>query len=215
MSKKFFSLIHGSAVHIAPETKIIPAEEFSALMNASEIIDNVKEDAKKYQLEVSSESEIIKERAQKEGYEAGFQEWVEKIAQLETEIQEVRQEVSKLVIPVALKAAKKIVGREIELSRDVIVDIVLSNLKAVAQHKKITIYINRKDQEALEAHRPRLKQIFESLEILSIRERSDIEPGGCIIETEGGIINAQLENQWHILETAFAKMQLKAAAPPL
>jgi type III secretion protein L len=38
--------------------------------------------------------------------------------------------------------------------------------------------------------------------VLSLRDRSDIQPGGCIIETEGGIINAQLENQWRVLENA-------------
>ena len=30
-----------------------------------------------------------------------------------------------------------------------------------------------------------------------------MEPGGCLIETEAGIINAQLENQWRSLEAAF------------
>ena len=215
MNKKFFSLIHGDAVHIAPETKIIPADQFSKLIDGNEIIEKVQEDAKKHRIEVLSEIEKLKEQAQQEGYEAGFQKWSEKIAELETEIQEVHQEISKLVIPVALKAAKKIVGREVELSPDVILDIVMNNLKAVAQHKKITIYINRRDQEILETNRSKLKEIFESLEILSIRERSDIQPGGCVIETEGGIINAQLENQWHILETAFEKMKSKSIANKL
>ena len=49
----------------------------------------------------------------------------------------------------------------------------------------------------------KIKKIFERLENLSIQERDDIEPGGCIIETEAGIINAQLENQWRSLEIAF------------
>jgi type III secretion protein L len=110
------------------------------------------------------------------------------------------------------KAAKKIVGRELELSEDAIVDIVSSSLKAVAQHHKITIYVNKKELAILEANRPRLKNIFESLESLSLRERNDIAPGGCVIETEGGIINAQLDNQWRILEKAFDNL-LKKFSP--
>src|SRR5262249_15045025 len=117
-----------------------------------------------------------------------------------------RHELEKTLIPVALKAAKKIVGREIELSEDTIVDIVSNLLKSVSQHKKITIYVNKKDLDSLEAARPRLKKIFESLEVLSLRERQDITPGGCVIETEAGIINAQLENQWRSLEAAFEKL---------
>lgn len=206
MSKKFFSLIYGDAVHIAPQTKVVPASAFSKLLDAEQVLQNVKVDAEKYRVAVVEECEHLKEQAQREGYEQGFHEWAEHIQKLEAEIIRVREDFDKVVIPVALKAAKKIVGREIELSEGTVVDIVANSLKSVAQHKKITIWVNKKDFEKLESSRPRLRELFESLEALSIRERSDIEPGGCIIETEGGIINAQLENQWRILETAFEKL---------
>jgi type III secretion protein L len=201
-SKKFFTLIHGDAVHIAPQAKVIPADSFSVLIDAEGVLSNVKKDAEKYKIEVASEVEAWKEQAKKEGYEEGFKEWAEHIANLEAEIIKVRKDLEKSVVPVALKAAKKILGREIELSETAIVDIVSSSLKSVAQHKKITIYVSKKDFDVIETNRPKLKQIFESLESLSIRERSDVAPGGCIIETEGGIINAQLENQWKVLTRA-------------
>jgi len=210
-SKKFFTLIHGDQVHIAPKTKILPSEEFSTVLDAHEVLLEVQEDAEKYKKEVVSEIEVLKEQAQREGFEQGFKQWAEYVARLEIEIAKVRKDTEKLIMPVALKAAKKIVGREIELSETVIVDIVASNLKAVSQHKKITIYVNKKDLEVLEANKNRLKQLFETLEVLVVRERSDILPGGCVIETEGGIINAQLENQWSILENAFTSL-LKAKA---
>ena len=47
------------------------------------------------------------------------------------------------------------------------------------------------------------KLSLKSLESFVIRERAGIQPGGCVIETEGGIINARLENQWRTLEKAF------------
>jgi len=209
VSNKFFTLIHGDSVHIAPKKKIIPANEFSVLQTAHEALESVKKDAEQHKIEVVAEIETLKEQAQREGFEVGFQQWVDKIAQLEEEILKVRADMEKQVIPVALKAAKKIVNKEIELSEDVIVDIVSANLKAVAQHKKVAIYVNRKDFAVLEANRPRLRQLFENLEALSIRERADLAQGGCIIETEGGIINAQLDNRWRVLEAAFENL-LKA-----
>lgn len=213
MSKKFFSLIFGDKVHIAPKTKVISADAISKLMDAEEVLEKVKKDAEKYKIDVSSDCEKLKEQAQKEGYEEGYKQWAEHIAHLEAEIKKVREDVSKTVIPIALKAAKKIVGRELELKEDTIVDIVSNSLKSVAQHKKITIYVNKKDLEILEANRPRLKLLFESLEALSLRERSDINPGGCVIETEAGIINAQLENQWRTLENAFELLRKQKEAP--
>lgn len=206
MSKKFFSLIHGDKNKIVPNKKIIPAEAIGQLLDAQEVLEKVHDDVEKYKLEVAQECEKLKEQAQQEGFAEGYQKWVEHIAKIEEEIAKVRQELEKMLIPVALKAAKKIVGREIELSEDTIVDIVSNSLKAVSQHKKITIYVNKRDLDPLEHSRPRLKQIFESLEVLSLRERPDVARGGCIIETEGGIINAQLENQWSALEKAFATL---------
>ena len=47
--------------------------------------------------------------------------------------------------------------------------------------------------------------MFEQINILSIQEKGDISPGGCIIETETGIINASIENQWNALELAFKR----------
>lgn len=206
MKKKFFSLIHGDSVHVAPKTRIIPASEYSKALEAYEILEEVKKDALKYKQEVAAEVEKLKEQAQKEGFEEGFKKWIEQIVKVEEEIVKVRQETEKVALPVALKAAKKIVGRELELSENAIVDIVSNSLKAVVTHKRITIYVNKKELESLEKNRNKLKDIFENLEILTLRERADVESGGCIIETEGGIINAQLENQWRILENAFDKM---------
>lgn len=204
MSKKFISLIHGNDIHIAPETKIVPADTFSSLLQATEMLEAVKEDAKQYKLSVAKECETVKEQAFKEGFEAGFQEWAKHIAYLEKEIEKAHQEVQKVVVPLALKAAKKIVGREIELNPETTVDIMTNSLKAVSQHKKIVIFVNRKDLEVLDKHKEQLKKLFEHLESLSIRERNDVQPGGCIIETESGIINAQLANKWQALEQAFA-----------
>lgn len=206
MSKKFFTLFHGESVLVAPKTKRISAEAISKVLDAEEALQEVKNSAERYRLEVVEECEKLKQVATNEGYEEGFKQWGEHVVHLEEEIEKVRQEVTAMIVPIALMAAKKIVGREIELSQDTIVDIVLTNLKAVSSHKKIKVYVNRGDLEVLESHKSELRQIFEGLESLSLIERNDVKPGGCIIETEGGIINAQLENQWRILEQAFSTL---------
>ncbi len=209
---KFFTLIHGDQIHLAPQNKIIPKEAFSQVMDAYEITEQVKKDAIQYRLEVTKECEKLKDEARKIGFEEGYKKWLEQLAHLETEIVQVRQELEKFLVPVALKAAKKIVGREIELADTTIVDIVSNSLKTVAQHKKITIYVNKKDLEILDRYRPQLKQIFEALEVLSLRERTDVTQGGCIIETELGIIDARLENQWRALEGALEQILKKKLA---
>lgn len=206
MNKKFFTLIDGKRIHAAPKAKIIPADEFSILQTASNVLEQIKKDADNYRLKIAKEGETLKENAFKEGYEEGFKEWAEKLTYFEKKLETLHKEMQQAIIPIALKAAKKMVGREIEQSEETIVDIVASNLKAVIQHKKIVIYVNKKQIEVLEKNKPRLRDLFEHLESLSIRAREDIAPGGCVIETEVGIINAQIEHRWSILEKAFEKL---------
>ncbi len=206
MSKRFFSLIREGSLHIAQKTKVIPGESFSVVLEAKELLDHVKEDAEQYKLKIAADCEKLKENAIKEGFEQGYSEWLDKIADLDEEIKKVRIDTEAVIIPIAMKAAKKIVGRELEISQKTVVDIISNSLKAVATHKRIKLYVNKKELELMEKHKEEIKKIFEHLETLSILSQEDIMPGGCIIETEGGIINAQLENQWLILENAFQKL---------
>lgn len=212
MSGKILSLIHDENQKIVLNKKIIPAKDFSILLEAQEVLNHIGVDAEQYRLTIAQECEQLKIVAQQEGFEAGYQEWTKYINLLENEIAKVREDLVKMVIPVALKAAKKIVGKAIELSDETVLDIVSNSLKAVAQHKRVTIFVNKKDMEVIEKNRPKIKLLFESLESLSIRERNDIDRGGCVIETEGGIINAQLENLWSSLERAFALL-MKQSKP--
>ena len=206
---KYFSLLSGEEVRPVPGHKIIPSEEFSTLKDAAEILEVVKREAEEFKRDTLVEAEKIKALAFEEGFQDALTSLNKHILLLDDALQQVREDVQKRILPIALKAARKIMGEELKMHPERIVDIVMTSLKPVTQHRKITIYVNRADLEHVESAKPTIKKMFERLENLSIQERADIEPGGCIIETEAGIINAQLENQWRALETAFESFAKK------
>jgi type III secretion protein L len=207
--KKFFSLLSGKEVRLNPGKKTIPEEEFATLQNADEILKQVQEEAITFKKETAIEAEKIKEAAFQEGFDEGLASLNKHLFALDKELKFLREEIQKKILPLSLMAAKKIMGEELRLHPDRIVDIVMTSLKPVTQHKKIIIYVNKADLQSLEENKNKLRQIFEHLESLSIQERGDIEMGGCMIETEAGIINAQLENQWRALEVAFESFSKK------
>lgn len=204
--KKFFTLLSGATLHVAPNTKIIPREEFSDAMQAADLLGRVQEEIERYKEKIALECEQLKQQALQEGFQEGFAKWTNHLAQLEEEIANAHKATEKMIIPVALKAARKIVDRELELSQTAIVDIVSSKLKAVKQSKQVVIHVSVEDLQNIEKHRADLFALFESLESLSIRSSEEVKRGGCIIETESGIINAQIQKQWEILEQAFHSM---------
>ena len=206
-NKQYFSLIDENSLQPAPGEKIIPQEIFTKLLSAEELLEKVQQDGEEYRKKVVLECETLKAEAMAEGFDEGFQKWIAKIATLEEEIERVRNEVKGLVIPLALKAAKKIVGREMELSEDVISTIVSATLSSVAQSKQIKLYVHKSNRPLLEQKREEFKTLFEKLETFSVQVRDDVDEGGFIIETDQGVINGTLKHRWDALERAFGTLQ--------
>ncbi|MFN0065769.1 MAG: HrpE/YscL family type III secretion apparatus protein [Chlamydiales bacterium] len=200
---KFFSLIKNGEIHVVPGKKTIPANEFSTLLQASEVLERAEKEVARYREEVEIECLQIREHKIQEGFQEGLSKWNEQLALLETEMARVEDEMNKAIVPLALTAVKKIIGRELQAKPQTITDIVKTALKPVSQHRKISIYVNKEDLDLVESERAGMKELFEHLESLSIKVREDVARGGCIIETEAGIINAQLDSQLKALEAAF------------
>ncbi len=203
---KYFSLIYDGEIHAEDDGKIIPKEAFSKLLSSKEILDRVKEDAKIYMKEIKEECEKIKKQAYEDGFFEGQTQWNKQIEYLQKQALETRHNAQNAILPLALQASKKIVSKELETNPDTILEIVYQTLKPVIHAKIVKIFVNKEDKKILEQKKSEIRNLLEELQSLHIEERSDIEIGGCIIETEAGIINATLENQWRAMEAAFEKL---------
>jgi type III secretion protein L len=209
-----FSLIDQTKVHLAPGQKILKSDEYQKLINADELVQKTLSDTDEHKKQSVYELEQAKELAEQEGFQAGLETWANELATIENEIIRSREEFEKAVLSTAILAAQKFVGRELKLDSETMVDIVKNSLKAVSQHKRISIYCHVKDFEALDKARPQLKQLFEELEILGVYPKDGIEEGGYLIETERGIINhSDVNKVWQTLqqalETALKNFQKK------
>lgn len=201
-----FTLTEKKEIRLSSEQKIIKAGDFSLLLDAVAVLENAKAEAINYRKEVTKECEIIKEQAELEGFDRGLAKFNAQISYLEKTLSTQREKMKLSIASLATAAVKRIIGKELATNPLTILEIISTSLKPVSQHKRITIYVNREDLELVEKNRPKLKSLFENIETLSVQIRDDVEKGGCYIETEAGIINAQLENQLRALEDAFQKI---------
>lgn len=206
---KLFSLLYQGDVHLPEDQQVIPRESFSELMAIPDLLAKAKEDAVAYRKAVEQECEVLKNEALEKGFAEGLEKFNTHLIHFDKELQHLRLELQKQILPLALKAARKIVGEQLALQPDTIVEIVMQALAPVVQNHRFTIYVNKADKEVLEANRVRIRDILAHVQNLIIQERGDVTAGGCIIETESGIINATIENQWRALESAFEKYMKK------
>jgi len=169
-----------------------------------DIVEKAKEDAKGHLESARQEGERLKEAAEKAGHGKGLEEFNEKILEMDQELKKVRHEMQKMVLPLALQAAKKIVSKELETYPDTIVDIVQKAIAPVTESHQVIIFVSKQDKEALEQSKGIIQEMLPHVDALSIQEK-EMTPGSCIIKTEAGMINASIENQWKALERAFTK----------
>jgi Flagellar biosynthesis/type III secretory pathway protein len=203
---EFLTMIQGEKIIPSPPGRIIKKALFSDLLRGEALLKKIEEDTREYKKQVVEECDALKEAAEAEGYLRGFSLWIEKLVTLEQEVSKYREELSKQTLPIALKLAKKIVGDELKQQPDAILNMIQRNLKAVKSHKKIIIWVSRQEFQRVDAAKESFKKQFEEVELLSVRQKEELSLGDCMIETEGGIINARLDHIWGIIEKAFEKM---------
>lgn len=200
---KRFTLLQNDKILLGGSDKVIPAKEFTVLLDAKELKDRIESELKELQKKTELKCKELKAKAREVGFQEGLVQFNKHVVALEEKKRQLYHEMQRLIIPLALKAAKKIVAQELKLHPDSIVDIVKQTLKPVLQNHRIKIFVNKEDKNILESHKDSIKSILEQVETFTLEDRPDIEQGGCIIETESGIINATLDNQWKALEAAF------------
>lgn len=116
-------------------------------------------------------------------------ETIAKVSALEAEI---TSKIEKELLEFSLEIAKKVVGREVTIDREVALTLVKISLAKLHSRTFAQIYLNPQDLAFVEAHRDRLN--FQgSIELI---EDNSISPGGCLVRTETGDIDARIESQF-------------------
>ena len=88
--------------------------------------------------------------------------------------------------------ATRIVAKELSVSNDSILAMTREALAEVTHAEEARIKVNPIDADVLEEHRADLMSIAPSLKQMHIVEDRHI-PGGCVIETDGGVIESRLD----------------------
>jgi flagellar assembly protein FliH len=104
------------------------------------------------------------------------------------------------VIRLALEIGRKVVKREISIDDEIILTLVKVALNRVAGQALVTIRVNPKDYEIIEKHHSALPGAGPLNETVKLVEDPLIGRGGCVIETEGGTVDARIEEQLSQIE---------------
>ena len=197
-----------------PET--FRAEELG--MGKEELVDYAKGEAEQIVRKAMEEAGNIREHAKESGLEEArriaeetasdkVKEALETLNQAVIERKKIIKDAEGEVLRLALKVAEQIIKSEVSLHRDVSLNIVSDAISRVSDREQVIIKVNREDLENIKKYKDRIGSIVDGIKSLSIVEDSVVEPGGCVIETNLGYVDARISTKIAAIEEAFRKVK--------
>ena len=161
------------------------------------------------------EAAQIKQSAYQEGYNAGIQQAQADMEAFRNVIGEfmgaeekVFDEVAPNILAIALEIAQKIIKTEIKSDPQIVLDTVMDVLKTLPKNEpKIILRINPVQVQYIKDTLPEQIRLLGMETKLSILSDESIMEGGCIVQTNNGLVDASVEAQLEIVQNALRSME--------
>jgi flagellar assembly protein FliH len=175
-------------------------------------VTGAKSEAQKIIDQAAAEAEAIRAEAREEGRRAGREESAARLDEALDTLNQAVKERKRIIkdaeaelLRLSLKIAEQIIRSEVSLHRDVCLNIVSEAISRISDREQIIVRANREDAEYLKRYKDRLSAMLDGVKSFSIIEDANIEPGGCVIETNLGFIDARIGTKLKSIEEALQK----------
>lgn len=151
------------------------------------------------------------ERGRKEGEQQGIEEGKTEVKRvidrfhvvLSKAIErrnEIIEESETQVITLVLAIAKKVIKVISENQKNVVINNILQSLQKLKAKSDVIVRVNLSDLDIATKHKEDILKMAERVKSITIAEDASVDPGGCIIETDFGEIDARISSQLREIE---------------
>lgn len=190
----------------------------SAYEKASKIIEQAQSESQEIMENAQSEAEELRQNAKIEGLEEGKREGQDQISEIINEAMETLNEAIKQrkkiikdseseIVRLSLKIAEQIIHSEVSVNKDAVMGIVAEAINRVSDRESVIVKVNKDDAEFIKNNKDKLSGIVDGVKNLSILEDSQVDPGGCVVETHLGFVDARISTKLSLIEQAIGKAQ--------
>lgn len=213
---------------IREKTEQANAAKKSAEVEAEEILGKAQSDAAVIISEAEERGKKIEtdafEQGRREGRESGIQEGKAEAQRIIERFQivlnkaierrnEIIAESETQVINLVLTIVKKIIKVISENQKNVVVNNIVQSLQKLQQKSDVIVRVNLSDLELASHHKEDILKMAERVQSITIAEDSTVDPGGAIIETDFGEIDARIASQLREIEDRIIELAPIKARP--
>jgi flagellar assembly protein FliH len=160
------------------------------------------------------ESENIKRSAFEEGYRLGLekanndmQNFKNEFAKFMNARKDVFEYIAPDILEISVDIAKKIVKKELETDPQVLINTIIDVLRTVSKNEpKITIKVHPQAVQFVKDTIPNITYQYGIESKINILSDPSIEEGGCVLQTNNGIVDASIDTQVEIIKKALEGM---------
>lgn len=190
-------------------------EKIEAENEAARILEQAKADVDKMISEARHQVSQIEEEARQKGEEAGreegFQEGhkeaerlIERLHVIIDKAIEKREdminEAETQMIDLVLLISRKVIKVISENQKNVVVNNIVQALRKLKSRGDVAVRVNLADLDLATDHTRDFMKMVENVKSITILEDTSVDPGGCIIETDFGQIDARITSQLKEIE---------------
>ena len=166
------------------------------------------------QKELERRWQLLKEKAEVEGYTAGLEEGKklayqaelpriqEKVLRMDNFLQEcdkLREKIftanESFLMDIIAQVARQVILKELETDQEYLKRVVLALLTQLGTKEDIKIFVSEADSKNIEALQQAVGKEFGKLNNTVYEVSPDVNAGGCKIETRFGVVDANLQTQ--------------------
>ncbi len=119
---------------------------------------------------------------------------------------EIIQESETQVVNLVLSIAKKVIKVISEHQKNVVINNINQSLQKLQQKSEVIVRVNLADLKLVTKHKEDILKMAERVQNITIAEDTTVDPGGCIIETDFGEIDARIASQLREIEDRILEM---------
>lgn len=156
------------------------------------------------------EAETIKKSAFEEGYRKGLEQaasdmeaFRKNMASFMNATKDVFEYVAPDILEISIDIAKKVIKKEVEQDPQVLINTIVEVLKTLAKNEpKINIRVKPQAVQFIKDTLPNITYQYGIDAKINIVADPSIEDGGCIFQTNNGIVDASIDTQLEIIKKA-------------
>lgn len=189
---------------VSSPPKVLKREVYEATREARDLIAQAQEKARQIVEEAQRECERVREQARQEGQTQGLAEWNDILVRMRQHADEMAKNWEENMLHLSIEIARKIIGQELHQHPDTILAIIREVLKTTRVGKRLILQVNESQADYVRSQVQQLKQFLGGGDIEVVASTA-VEAGGCMIDSELGIIDARLDTQLKCLEEALVR----------